>query len=338
MANNPPLPDPLVVRLARENRRALLAREDLQVQRMAKQWLQIERSLQRDMLILAQEIADAKAAGKVITEQLIARMDRYKTLNASLKQQVLNYSKNQAAKDITAEQLLYAKHGIDGAVAAIKSQFNLGISFNTLSVDQVTDLAGLLGDGTPLNRLLKEAYPESLDGIVKALLEGSTRGLGINQIAADMAKRMGMGLERITLIARTEQLRAWRIATQRQYQESGVVLWHERLCARDARTCMACLALDGEKIPVDQVLDDHPRGRCTTIPIVKGAPPIVREMGQEWFERQSPATQKDMLGSGMYDLWQGQGFELKKIAGKNYDPIWGSSPRVRTLEEMLGSR
>lgn len=329
-----PLPDPLVVRLARENRTAILAREDLQLQRMARDWIAIERSLQSDMLLLAQDILDAKAAGKAITEQLIARMDRYSVLDASLRQQVLDYTTGKAARDIAAEQLAYAEHGIDGAVASIRSQSAFGISFNTLSVDQVTDLSGMLGDGTPLNRLLKETYPESLDGIVKALLEGSARGLGIKQIAEDMAKRMGMGLERITLIARTEQLRAWRIATQRQYQESGVVLWHERLCAKDARTCMSCLMLDGERIPIDQVLDDHPRGRCTSIPIVKGAPPIVREMGQEWFERRSPAVQKEMLGKGMYDLWKKNGFDLRAIAAKNYNPIWGSSPRVRTLAEM----
>ncbi len=334
MASNPNLPEPLVVRLARENRRALLAREDLQMARMAKQWIQIERSLQGDMLLLAQDILAAKEAGKAITEQLLRRMDRYQTLNASLKQQVLGYTKDKVAKDITAEQLAYAQHGLDGAIANINAQATFGITFNTLSVDQLTDLAGMLGDGTPLNRLLKEAYPESLDGIVKALLEGSAHGLGIKGIAADMAKRMGMGLERITLIARTEQLRAWRIATQRQYEESGVVMWHERLCAKDARTCMACLMADGEKIPIGEVLSDHPRGRCTSIPIVKGAPPIVREMGQEWFDRQSSAVQKDMLGPGMYDLWQRQGFDLKDLRGVSVNSVWGNSPRVRTLEEM----
>lgn len=334
MASNPNLPEPLVVRLARENRRALLAREDLQMQRMAKQWLQIERSLQGDMLLLAQDILAAKEAGKAITEQLIAKMERYKVLNASLKQQVLAYTKDKVAKDITAEQLAYAQHGLDGAIANINAQATFGITFNTLSVDQLTDLAGMLGDGTPLNRLLKEAYPDSLDGIIKAMLEGTARGLGIKEIAADMAKRMGMGLERITLIARTEQLRAWRIATQRQYEESGVVLWHERLCAKDPRTCMACLMADGEKIPIDQVLSDHPRGRCTSIPIVRGAPPIVREMGQEWFDRQSPAVQKEMLGPGMYDLWQKQGFDLKNLRDVSVNGVWGNSPRVKTLQEV----
>lgn len=330
-------PDPLVVRLARENRLALFAREDLQVKRMAKQWLAIERSLQSEMLLLAQEIVDAKAAGKAITEQLIRRMDRYMVLNDSLRQQVLRYAKDQAARDIAKEQLAYAEHGLEGAVANIKSQYAFSVGFNTLSVDQITDLAGMLGDGTPLNRLLKEAYPESLDGIVKALLEGSARGLGIKQIAEDMAKRMGMGLDRITTIARTEQLRAWRIATQRQYQESGVVLWHERLCARDARTCMSCLMLDGEKIPIDQVLDDHPRGRCTSIPIVKGAPPIIREMGQDWFMHQSPTLQKEMLGTGMYDLWKKRGFDLRTIATKRHNNIWGDSPRVKTIKEVFES-
>jgi len=329
-------PDPLVVRLARENRNALLAREDLQMQRMAKQWLAIERSIQNDMLILAQEIVDAKATGKVITEQLIARMDRYKVLNASLKQQVLDYSKNQAAKDITAEQLAYAEHGLDGAMAAIKSQYAFGVSFNTLSVDQFTDLAGMLGDGTPLNRLLKEAYPQSLDGIVKALLEGTARGIGPAQTAALMARGMGMGLDRITLIARTEQLRAWRTSTAEKYRRSGVVLYSLRVCAKDSRTCMSCLALDGEKVPIDEVLSDHPRGRCTTVPVVIGAPPIVWEHGQEWFMHQSPELQRQMMGTGMYDLWKQNNFPLRKLATFSHSDVWGDSPRVRTLKEMRG--
>lgn len=97
---------------------------------------------------------------------------------------------------------------------------------------------------------------------------------------------------------------------------------------------MACLMADGEKIPIGEVLSDHPRGRCTSIPIVKGAPPIVREMGQEWFDRQSSAVQKDMLGPGMYDLWQKQGFDLKDLRGVSVNNVWGNSPRVRTLEEM----
>lgn len=326
--------DPLVIKLLRQNRASLLLREDAQLKRMAKQWRQIELSLQDEMYMLAAQITDAKANGLIITEQLLARQSRYKILNAELKKQILTYTKDTASKDIAKEQLAYAQHGIDGAIAAIKAQYDFGVTFKTLSVDQFNDLSGMLGDGTPLNRLLKEAYPQSLDGIIKSLLEGTARGLGPNQIALQMAKGMSLGLDRIQLIARTEQLRAWRTSTAKQYQESGVVLYSRRLSAKDSRTCLACLMADGDIVPLDEVLSDHPRGRCTTIPIVKNAPGIEWEKGQEWFERQSPELQKEMMGPGMYDLWQKEGFNLKDLKGVSVNNVWGNSPRTKTLAEI----
>lgn len=326
--------EPLVVRMARNDRAALLLREDAQLKRMARQWLVIERSLENEMLALAEQIAEEKLKGSVITEQLIARMSKYKTLNAQLKAQVLNYAKNQAAKDIAAEQLAFAQQGVTTATSLIKAQMAFGIVFNTLSVDQFNDLSGLLGDGSPLYKLLKEAYPDALDGIIKGLLEGTAKGWSPSQTAAYMAKKMGLGLERLTLIARTEQLRSWRIATARQYRESGVVLYSKRLCAKSPRTCMACLAADGEIIPIDEVLQDHPRGRCTTVPVIKGAKEITWESGLDWFEKQSPEVQKEMLGPGMYDLWQQEQFDLKDLGGISVNEVWGNSPRVKTLQEM----
>jgi hypothetical protein len=326
--------DPLVVRMARNDRLALLLREDAQLERMAKQWLAIERSLDKEMIELAQQIAEAKANGSIITEQLIRRMDKYKILNAQLKAQILEYAKTQAAKDIAEEQLAYALQGVTTATALIKAQMSLGVVFKTLSVDQLTDLSGLLADGSPLYNLLREAYPDALDGIIKALLEGSAKGWGPGQNAAYMAKKMGLGLERLTLIARTEQLRAWRIATARQYKESGVVLYSKRVCAKSSRTCMACLAADGEIVPIDEVLSDHPRGRCTTVPVVKGAKDIVWESGISWFEQQPADIQRQMMGPGMYNLWQQKQFDLRELKGVTVNKVWGNSPRVKTLQEM----
>ena len=252
-----------VVRLLQENRNALLAREDLQLQRMAKSWLQIERSLHSDMELLAYQIEDAKAAGKAVTEQLLRKQKLYQLLDKKLEEQVLKYAKTTAVTDISAEQAAYAKAGVQSAVAAIKTSYiNMVPSFSVLSPTAFETMVGLLGDGTPLYRLLKQAYPDALDGIVKGLLQGVARGIGPNQTAKEMAQGMGMGLQRITLIARTEQLRMWRIATAQQYQESKVVERSKRLCMKDERTCLACLVMDGQVIPLDETMSDHPRGRA----------------------------------------------------------------------------
>ena len=329
----PSTQDPQVIRLLRSFREALLDREDAQLKRMAKQWLEIEQLLENDMLILAREIQEAKFAGLPITEQLIARMERYKILNEQLKREVLKYAKDKAAADIAAEQLAYGLHGIEGASAAIKA-IKSGVMFNLLSTDALTDYIGMLGDGTPLYRLLKEAYPDALDGVIKGLLNGVARGLGPNQIAREMVNGLGLGLDRITLIARTEQLRMWRTSTAKQYEESGVVRHSRRLCMKDKRTCLACLMADGEIIPLKSVLSDHPRGRCTSIPVVVGAPEIRFQLGKDWFLEQNEAIQREMLGDGMYELWQSQGFDISQIGGTAVSKTWGNSPRVKSIQEM----
>jgi SPP1 gp7 family putative phage head morphogenesis protein len=327
------LQEPTVIRLLRSFREALLAREDAQLTRMAKQWLMIERLLENDMIILAAELLEAKFKGLPITLQLIARMTRYQVLKAQLKKEVLKYAREKAVADIAAEQLAYTKHGIDGAATVIKT-IKAGIQFKLLSPDALTDYIGMLGDKTPLYRLLKEAYPDALDGVIKGLLNGVARGVGPNQIAKEMAQGMGLGLQRITLIARTEQLRMWRTSTAKQYEESGVVKYSRRLATKDTRVCMSCLMRDGEVIPPNEILSDHPRGRCTSVPVVVGAPEIKWELGKDWFLRQDEATQREMMGQGMYNLWKETDFPIQDLVGTAESKVWGNSPRVKSLQEM----
>jgi hypothetical protein len=316
-------------------RNAILAREDAQLDRLAREWLRVENSLKNDMFVLAQQIQYAQQNGSAVTEQLIAKQQQYKLLEAQLQEQILRYAKDVAVPDIAKEQIAYTEHGVKGAVEAIKASYvNMVPTFNTLSVDAFKDMVGMLGDGTPLYRLLKEAYPDALDGIVKALLKGVARGLSPNQIAIEMSKGMGLGLERITLIARSEQLRMWRVATAEQYRESGVVIESKRLCMKDEHTCMGCLMLDGQIIPLGQTLSDHPRGRCTSVPVVKGAPTITWELGKDWFLRQPTSVQEKMMGKGMFKLWKETNFDLSDLADISHDEVWGDSPRVKTLKEM----
>ena len=330
---------PLVIRTLQENRNALLAREDMQLQRMAKAWLQIERSLHSDMELLAYQIEDAKAEGKAVTEQLLRKQKLYQLLDKKLEEQVLKYSKTTAASDISAEQAAYAEAGVQGAVAAIKTSYiNMVPSFSVLSPTAFETMVGLLGDGTPLYRLLKQAYPDALDGIVKGLLQGVARGIGPNQTAKEMAQGMGMGLQRITLIARTEQLRMWRIATAQQYQESKVVERSKRLCMKDERTCLGCLMLDGQLIPLNETLSDHPRGRCTSVPVVTGAPEITWELGKDWFLKQPEKVQRDMMGNAMYQLWREKKFDLSDLAGIHHNDKWGDSPYAKTYKEIKAEK
>lgn len=326
--------EPEVIRLLRQYRLALIGREDEQIKRLAKEWLALEYSLKDEMTLLALEINEAKLKGSIVTEQLIRRMNRYQKLNEQMKVEILKFTREIAIPDIEAEQLQFGLMGIQSASEAIKLTGALGVAFDRLPADAVETYVGMLGDGTPLYRLLKEAYPDALDGVVKSLLEGTAKGLGPNQVALQMSRAMGMGLERITLIARTEQLRVNRLVSAQQYRESGLDGVMKRVATKDDRVCMACLALDGEIIPLDEELDDHPRGRCTAVFQIKSSPTVQWEKGPDWFVKQDESFQRSMMGDTKYEMWKAGQFQLKDIAKKSFDPVWGSSPREATIKEL----
>src|SRR3990172_525113 len=327
--------DPEVIRLLRQYRLSLIGRENEQIKRLAKEWLVLEYLLKDEMTLLALEINEAKLKGYVVTEQLLRRMSRYEKLNQQMKLQILEFVKDTAIPDIKAEQLQFGLTATQSASEAIRMTGALGIAFDRLPVDAVETYVGMLGDGTPLYRLLKEAYPDALDGVVKSLLEGTAKGLNPNQVAYQMSKAMGMGLERITLIARTEQLRVNRLVSAQQYRTSGLDGYMRRVATKDNSVCMACLVSDGEIIQLDQELDDHPRGRCIAVFQIKGSPAIQWEKGTDWFEKQSEETQREMMGDKRFELWKDGKFDLSQLRKNNHSDIWGNSPKTASINELI---
>src|SRR5262245_54092493 len=132
-----PYTDPEVIRMLREYRLGLIAREDDQVGRMAKTWLELEKSLIDQMTLLALDIQNAQAKGDVITEQLIRRMDRYQQLNKQMKTEILKYVKDEAIPDIEKEQLQFGLLGLQSASEGIRLTAAYGVQFNKLGVDNV---------------------------------------------------------------------------------------------------------------------------------------------------------------------------------------------------------
>ena len=142
-------------------------------------------------------------------------------------------------------------------------------------------------------------------------------------------------MDRAINIARTEQLRVYRTANLAQYKESGVVRGYQRLSARDTRVCPACLfADDGTIYSLDDPFDEHPQGRCTPVPVVIGLPVVTWQSGISWFESQSAASQRGMLGPGAYDAWQNGQFDLADMVGRVENEVWGGALTTKSLSEL----
>lgn len=328
-------PDPAVISYLMNFREELDNKETAMMERMARQWLAVDQRLSGDMELLAEQLSRAKALGDPVTEQLVWKMERYQLLQGKVEFELNKYNREFGVPWISKYQDEYARMGILSAEKAIKLQIGQGAYFPVLSLDQVNTMIGFAGDGSPLYNLLKYDYPDAMDGMLKSLINGVARGLPINTVAKEMSAGFGMGLERATLIARTEILRTYRMANTKQYRESGVTNGFRRL-VKKATACMACLLSDGQWFDNEQELSDHPRGKCIAVPIVQGVGAPNWELGPRWFKGLPEERQRELMGPETFAAWKAGKFDLMDLVSTRHSDIWGDSPQTTSLAKLLG--
>lgn len=311
--------------------------EAAQMAEMAHRWMEIENALESRINLLAQQAADMRAHGTVITASRIYQLDHYRKLLAQAKQETKNYAA-WAAKQITIGQTQNAQMGIESASAMIRATYleagKIGAYFDILPVDAVDSMIGFAGDGTPLVKLLMRDYPETVNQLTRTLIDATASGRNPRETARRMLDNMAGNLNRALTIARTEQLRSYRDASRQQMSASGVVTGYIRRCALSDRTCMACIALDGTEYATDEMMDVHPNDRCFMQPKIANLKPVETITGKTWFEKQPEAAQRAMMGNEKYDLWRGGAFEFNQLASTYVHPEWGPSIRVTPLSEL----
>jgi hypothetical protein len=323
-----------VVRIVEQFKRDLRAQEARQVAEMVRAWARLEDALMPNIELLARELAER---GTTVSQAALFRMGRYQTLMAQIQTQWGRYQA-YALDEVTAGQRAYGILGIEHGVAAIRAS-GVAVSATRLPLEAVENLVGLLADGSPLRSLLMHAatQAEAVDGLTNALLQGTALGWNPRKTAREMADKLAGGLDQALTVARTEQMRPYRLMNLQQYRASGVVSGYRRLATRDTRVCLACLTRDGELIPLNREMDEHPNGRCAQVPVVIGAANPTWQTGQEWFRRQDEATQLSILGPGRFAAWQEGQFELSDLAQTRRDATWGDSLQVTPLADLIGS-
>lgn len=324
---------PAIVDAINSHRAALLARESAAMQAQATAWLQVEQAIQAQVDALALELANTGTA----TMGQLQRSRRYRALleqtRAELRQYI-GYMEQRIAAGQQDMITLALQHSAQ-AVNAVATEAGVIVPFDRLPVSAVNNMVGLAGDGSPLRTILADASRVGPDALAQELVNGIA--LGRNPVAvARRAIRMGLGqsFTRMQTIARTEQLRTYRVTTQMAYERSNVISGYRRLSARDDRVCPGCLMADGRQYPLDVTFESHPNCRCALIPVLRNVPPVPFQTGQEWFAEQPAATQRTILGAGRYDAWQ-RGTPLDDMVTVKRDATWGDSV-VSTAVRDLG--
>lgn len=323
------MPEPEVIAAMRRFRTQLADRDEAALRTLARRWAQLERALESQIALLAEEAAKRRAAGEAISRDMVRRWGRYERLLAQLQSEATRFI-GDASQEISAEQRALALLGLQhGASLVWTLEPGAMGAFDVLPVQTLEYMIGLVGDGSPLRSYLAKVYPQAAESMMDALVKGLGLGWGAERIAREMRNAATVGLRTAMNTARTETLRVYRQASLTQYQASGMVDGYVRLAAKSTRTCAACLFMDGKWFPLSTPFEEHNQGRCTPVPALRGKEASRSwTTGTEWFEEQSPDRQKQILGPGLFNAWKAGKIGLSDIPVLHEDLTWGNSWQV----------
>jgi SPP1 gp7 family putative phage head morphogenesis protein len=239
--------------------------------------------------------------------------------------------------------------GTEAAQALLRASLPRGVfwSFGIPSQSALMSFIGSLEEGSPLRKLFRGFGLKAARLVEQTLIGGLTLGWNPRRIAPMVQQALNVTRQRATLIARTEYIRAYRgsnLANYRAYKDvCGQWRW---TTAKQKRSCMACIMMDGTLHSLDEEMGSHPGCRCAPIPLTKDWSDILGvdsvrdtrpsiQSGKDWFLKQSQATQREMLGDARYNAWQEGQFELSDVVKKTHDEQWGTSVQEKSLKELV---
>jgi SPP1 gp7 family putative phage head morphogenesis protein len=344
-----PDPTPQILELSNEYRDRLLRRERQAATALVRYYGESWRRLQGDINGLQVEVDALRAQGEDIGPGKLWRLQRMKAIQRQAEQELARYADlaEQTIANGQREAIAAAERDAPNLVrAAFPADAGIDISFAQVPREAVEQMIGFLQDGSPLVDVLRKHVGDAAQRFGDTLVNAMVMGWNPRKTAREIRAAFGMGLTDSLRIARQEQMRAYRAATLNSYRaNSDVVKEWERLAAQDDRTCMACILLDGRRYKLEEDMDDHIQGRCTPIPVTYtyremgidvDEPDFTREKAQDWFQRQDEATQRRMIGPGMFDAWKAGTFDLTDIPKVIKSDVWGNSWVPKGLRELVG--
>lgn len=330
-----------VVQLADEFRRALLKRERKAAVRMVEAYGRIWNRLAKNLAILNQEIAAARARSEIVNQSWLYRQRRFGDL---LRQVDAEFKRFEAIAEttITKQQEIAATNGLNHSFTLMTTaaeSAGIAVTFNKLPTSAVENMVGFLSNGAPLRTLLDQLPREARQIVEQGLIEGVALGKNPTAIARVIRRGLGGNLNRALIISRTETLRAFRTASLMTYRANQDVVRAWRWNAsKSRRTCLNCLSRDGSIYPLTKPMPAHPRCRCSFTPILIGADLPQTETGTEWFERQPDDIKQEMMGPKAFDLYKAGKVSLKDFEGERFSPLWGATTYQRSVKEIQGQR
>ncbi len=256
-------------------RQQLAAREQAALRTLADAHAHTVQVIQARMQLLYDAIEARLASGETIPVEWVLEHYRMYSLEQLVSGKINDYG--AYARHLTA--LLQADGVTLGSAAAqalLTATVPAGVafSFGVPSQAALQQFVGATQIGSPLADLFNGFGAEAAQAVKQTLLTGLTLGHGPREVAESVAQDLTISQWRAQTIARTEMNRAYRGASLATYQANSDVVSEWRwTCALSARSCAACLGMDGETFPIDEPMDSHPN--CFPAGTVVSGPRVV---------------------------------------------------------------
>ena len=209
-------------------------------------------------------------AGQALTANQVRQMRRYKAFIATARDELSRYGA-VVENEVRTGQVVFARQGLGDALALVQAQLPEAVrgsvmaTFAVMPTAAIEALVATLADSSPLRtRTLARFGEVAAQGIGDSLVYGVALGRGPRVTAAEMQRAWGVPLTDALRIARTEHVRAHRMATMDSYRRNPHVVkgWTWASALIPGRTCEACVAMNGTHHSLEETLDDHPNGLC----------------------------------------------------------------------------
>ena len=317
-----------VYELAERFRQQAVARERAAAARLVREYGKVYARIQANVSALLAEAETARKRGETVNAAWVYQYNRLRRLQAQTEAQMSTFA-DAAGTGIEAAQLESALAGQRDASTLMRAalgvrESGVHVAFNVLPRAALNEMIGFTDAGTPLGKLLAELGPDAARRVSDTLVQNLALGRNPRQTARDIRESLGGSLSRALTISRTETLRAYREGTRAAYAENSDIISGWRwLSARQARTCAACWAMDGQVFENDKPMPAHPNCRCVMLPVIVGKTDKAGT-GADAFASLGEDGQRQVLGKD-YDAWKRGEVTLQDFVRVRKSPAWGET-------------
>lgn len=246
-----------IYEIVEKQRADLLKREYDVVKRIVRAYEVAERRVEQSIRLFQAKIKQAKDAGLEPSLAWYYQEARLENVLREIRGHLDEFSQ---------DALEFSTQGRDdayqlGAVHALRlAEAQVYGDIAGLNAGAFANAQAMLSAASPLKALFDEIGPQAAFKAREVFAQAIAEGWNPRKTGRALANQMeGLAKRRAVLIARTEQIRAYRTANRDVYARNADVLQGWRwTAAKTPATCAMCLALDGEIFPVEETLSSHP--------------------------------------------------------------------------------